>query len=49
MAGLVVILFIGLVAFGGDYFGWSETGGHVQIALVIAFVFGTICGFKFKD
>lgn len=49
MAGLAMLMFVALFAFGGDYFGWTDTGGKVQLALVSAFVFGIICGFKVKD
>ena len=49
MAGLAMIMFVALFAFGSDYFGWSDTGGRVQLALASSFVFGIICGFKVKD
>ena len=48
MAGLAMVMFIALFAFGGDYFGWSNSGGHVQLALFSCFIFGIICGFKVK-
>jgi hypothetical protein len=49
MAGLATIMFIALFAFGGQYFGWSDPQGWVQLSLVSAFVFGIICGFRVKD
>lgn len=48
MAGLAMIMFIALFAFGGQYFGWSDPKGWVQLSLVSAFVFGIICGFRVK-
>ena len=48
MAGLAMVLFVALFAFGGQYFGWSDPGGHVQLALFSAFVFGIICGYRVK-
>jgi hypothetical protein len=48
MAGLAMIMFIALFAFGGQYFGWTDSTGHVQLALFSAFVFGIICGIKVK-
>ncbi|MES2042937.1 MAG: hypothetical protein V4475_03620 [Pseudomonadota bacterium] len=49
MAGLAMILFIALFAYGGKYFGWSDPQGWVQLSLVSAFIFGIICGFRVKD
>ncbi|CUS43915.1 hypothetical protein NDN01_11075 [Sphingomonas sp. QA11] len=48
MAGLAMIMFIALFAFGGQYFGWSDAGGRVQLALFSAYVFGIICGYRVK-
>ncbi len=48
MAGLAMILFIALFAFGGQYFGWSDPQGWVQLSLASAFIFGIICGFRVK-
>jgi hypothetical protein len=48
MAGLAMIMFITLFAFGGQYFGWSDPTGHVQLALFSAYVFVIICGIKVK-
>jgi hypothetical protein len=49
MAYLAMVMFVALFAFGREMFGWIDPTGHVQLALVSAFVFGTICGFKVKD
>jgi hypothetical protein len=48
MAGLAMILFIALFAFGRQYFGWSDPGGQIQLALVSAYIFGIICGYRVK-
>jgi len=48
MAGLAMVMFIALFAFGAEYFGWSDSGGRVQLALFSCFIFGIICGFKVK-
>ena len=46
MAGLAMVLFIALFAFGSSYFGWDDPEGHVSLALFAAFVFGIICGYR---
>ena len=48
MAILATIMFIALFAFGGQYFGWSDPSGRVQLALVSAYVFGIIGGYRVK-
>ena len=49
MAYLAMVTFVALLAFGRQFFGWSDPAGHVQIALVCAFVSGAVCGFKSRD
>lgn len=46
LTGLALILFIGLFAFGGEYMGWSDPHGQVQMALFMAFIFGIVCGYR---
>ncbi len=46
MGFLSISLFVMLVAFGHDYFGWSDPGGMVTIALICSFIFGIIAGMK---
>jgi hypothetical protein len=46
MAGLAMIMFIALFAFGSQYFGWEDAGGQIQLALFSAFLFGIICGYR---
>jgi hypothetical protein len=48
MTGLALMLFIGLFAFGAQYFGWSDPHGEIQLSLFAAFVFGIICGYRTK-
>ena len=48
MVVLAIALFMALFTFGGQYFGWSDPGGHVQLALFSSFVFGIICGYRVK-
>jgi len=43
-AGMFILLF----GWGGDYFGWEDSSGKVQLALFTTFVLGIICGFKSK-
>lgn len=49
MAALAMILFIALFAYGGQYFGWTDPGGWIQLSLASSFLFGIICGFRVKD
>ncbi|MBX3594643.1 hypothetical protein [Sphingomonas sp.] len=46
MAFLAITLFIVLVGFGQDYFGWADPGHTIQIALICSFIFGIIAGMK---
>ncbi len=45
MAGLALILFIGLFALGGRLMGWTDHSGQIQMGLFMAFLFGIICGY----
>jgi len=49
MAGLAMMMFIALFAFGGQYFGWSDSGGRIQLALFSAYIFGIICGYRVEE
>jgi len=49
MAYLAMVMFIALFAFGRDYFGWTDHGGQIQLALAATFIFGIICGYRVKD
>jgi hypothetical protein len=49
MAFVAMVLFVALFAFGRTYFGWDDPKGDVQLALISAFLFGIVCGFRVKD
>lgn len=46
MTGLALALFIGLFAFGGRLLGWDDDQGNVQLGLLMAFIFGIVCGHR---
>jgi hypothetical protein len=46
VAGIAIAMFVALVGWGNNYFGWSDPDGKVQLALVTAFILGIIGGFK---
>jgi len=46
MAGLALMMFVGLFAFGGRMIGWTDHGGHIQLGLFMAFLFGIVCGHR---
>ena len=48
MAFLAIALFVVLMAFARDYFGWTDPKGMTTMALICAFVFGVIAGLKAK-
>ncbi len=48
MLGLALCMFIGLFAFGGEFMGWQDPNGQVQMGLFMAFLFGIICGYRTK-
>lgn len=46
MAGIAMVMFITLFAFGNTYFGWEDPGGKVSLSLFCSFIFGIICGYR---
>lgn len=48
MAGLAVMMFIALFAFGHEVMGWRDPDGQVQLALFMSFIFGIISGYRTK-
>lgn len=48
MAYLAIVMFVVLVAFGRDYFGWTDPGGMTTLALISSFVFGVIAALKVR-
>jgi hypothetical protein len=48
LVGIAVAMFVAMFAWGGDYFGWSDPEGKVQLALFTSFILGIIGGYKAK-
>ena len=48
MVWLAVAIFVALFGWGGQYFGWNDPTGRVQLALFTSFILGIICGYKNK-
>ncbi len=49
MVGLAIAMFIGLFAFGHEFFGWGSTANdQIQMGLFLAFTLGIVCGYKTK-
>jgi hypothetical protein len=46
VAGIALAMFIALVGWGKTYFGWSDPSGKVQLALVTAFILGSVASYK---
>ena len=46
MAGLALVMFVTLFAFGGQLLGWRDVHGSIQLGLFMAFLFGIICGYR---
>jgi hypothetical protein len=49
MGALALAMFIGLFGFGEQIFGWNDGDGNIRLAIVAAFVFGIIMGWKTKN
>ena len=48
MLGIALVCFIGLFAFGGNFLGWTDPNGKVQLGLFMSFLFGIVCGYRTK-
>jgi hypothetical protein len=48
LVGIAVAMFVAMFGWGGDYFGWSDPEGKVQLALFTSFILGIIGGYKAK-
>jgi hypothetical protein len=48
LVGLAALMFVALAGWGGNYFGWSDPDGKVQLALFTCFVLGALAGYKVK-
>lgn len=49
MAFLAILMFVALFAFGESTFGWHDSNGDVQLALVASFLFGVIAAYRNKS
>ena len=45
-AGIAIVMFVALFAFGQNYFGWEDANGKVQLALFTTFILGIIAGYR---
>jgi hypothetical protein len=48
VVGIAVAMFVALFGWGGEYFGWTDPNGKVQLALVTSFILGIIGGYRAK-
>lgn len=46
MGGIAIAMFIAIFAFGGEFMGWSDPNGKVQLAMFMSFIFGIIGGYR---
>ncbi len=49
MVAIAAMMFIALIAWGQEYFQWSDPTGDIQLALFTSFVLGIVCGYKTKQ
>ena len=48
LVGLAIAMFIAMMGWGSNYFGWSDPDGKVQLALFTCFILGALTGYKSK-
>jgi hypothetical protein len=46
MVAIAIAMFIALFGWGANYFGWSDPGHKVQLALAASFILGILSGYK---
>lgn len=46
MSYLATAIFMGLFLVGPTYFGWSDPGHKVSMALITCFILGSVAGYK---
>ena len=46
VAAIALAMFIALFGWGDEYFGWTDPGGKVQLALVTSFILGAVASYK---
>ena len=49
MGAIALMMFVTLFGFGSQVVGWTDSNGHVQLALFASFLFGIICGWRTKS
>jgi hypothetical protein len=49
MVWLALAMFATLFGWGGDFVGWSDPSGKIQMALFTSFILGIILGYKSQD
>ena len=49
MGMIALSMFLGLWLYGQQMFGWADPNGDINIALILTFVLGIICGYRVKD
>jgi hypothetical protein len=49
MVGLAVMMFVGMIVYGNEIFGWTPSMLQaVQIPLFLSFLLGIVSGYKIK-
>ena len=48
MTGLATLIFLFVVFWGHQIFGWTQGNTDIQMALFLCFVCGTIAGYKLR-
>jgi len=49
MVGIAAVMFVALFGWGAEYFGWDDSDGKVQLALVTCYILGAVCGYKSRS
>ena len=49
MLALALGMFLTLIAFGHELFGWSDPDNQLQLGLFMSFLFGLVCGHRTRD
>ncbi|HET9811411.1 MAG TPA: hypothetical protein VFP53_06905 [Sphingomicrobium sp.] len=47
--GMALAMFVALIVWGGNYFGWDDPSSKVRLALFASFIFGALIGYRSKD
>jgi len=46
VAAVAIAMFMALFGWGGEYFGWSDHDGKIQLALFTSFILGIVASYK---